>query len=202
MAVPVDEKWHRIHDIANILVLPLVIAVNLLYLLGGDTHAKLQFLVFLTYIVFDTIFILVKPDCVASPKVIAAHHMLVMFGWSWMLVDDTFYRWASYGLLVEINTWFHVLRRNFRSSLLIQILFFISWFTLRDVMYPVILYHFIFEYFRYSHEKNTYMNGAFVILALMAYLTWLNMKWTYELSKKFKIHNYSVVFDKQYDKGM
>ena len=197
-----DERWHLIHDAVNIAVLPLVVIVNVLYLALGDQYTNLQFFTFLAYIVFDTLFIALKPNCVASPGVIIAHHLLVVFGWSWMLLDSTFYPWVSYGILVEINTWFHVLRRNFRSSLIIQILFFVSWFVLRDIMYPLVLYEFVFEYLRYSAEKNTFMNGALLILLLMIFLTGLNLKWTVELSRKFKIQNSRIVFDEKHDKGM
>lgn len=197
-----DERWHFIHDAINIAVLPLVIAANLLYLLLGDQHADLQFLCFFAYIVFDTLFIMLKPNCVASPGVIIAHHLLVVFGWSLMMLDSTFYRWVSYGILVEINTWFHVLRRNFRSSTVIQVMFFVSWFLLRDVMYPLVLFQFTFEYYRFSIEQDSFLNGALLILLLMALLTVLNLKWTVDLSRKFKIHNYRIVFDEKHDKGM
>jgi hypothetical protein len=199
-----DEHWHMVHDFVNISLLPVVIVANVAYLVsGGDPWlGTLQYALFFAYMICDTLFITFCPNCVASPRTIIAHHLFVVFGWALMLLDDTFYHWISYGMLVEINTWFHVLRRNYRSVLIFQVLFFISWFAFRNVLYPLVLYYFAFEYVRYSELQSSYFNNGLIILSLIVSLNILNAKWTYDLTKKMKIHNYSIVFDEKTDKGM
>lgn len=204
MAEKVDPLWHHRHDVFNLVLVPVVVLYNILYLsnTSNQIYSHLQYIVFFAYLILDILFVLAVPRCVASPRTIVIHHIIVILGWSLMLVDSTFYSWISLGMLVEINTWFHVARRNWRSSLVIQILFFVSWFLLRNVLYPVVLILFTSVYIQYCTEHNSIINSGLICWILIVLLNYLNAQWTYDLTKKTKWNGWKIVFDEKNDKGL
>lgn len=205
-----DLKWYRIHDIINLIILPVVFAANVRYLytvkgsVQADTWYWVQFWVFLAYIIFDTVFIAVIPRCVASPTTIILHHLVCVVGWSLPALyiasgtgmpDSMKYgRFVAYGALVEFNTFFLIFRRNFRNVYAATFLFRGSWLCLRLLMYPYKSIEYLLEYYYDYIGANGQGDVpilATVILVLMLALDYLNFKWTYDLVSKElkKIHN-------------
>lgn len=201
-----NEVWHYRHDMTNLCFLPFVIIPNILYLSNplSSFFSSLQYISFFAYVAFDTLFVALIPSCVASPSTIIYHHLLVALGWLAIILDNTFYYHISFGILVEINTFFHIARRNFRQNAFLQIMFFVSWFICRNVLYPIVLYKFTYVYLDYSTlPGNSYWNSGLIMWILMVALNALNTKWTYDLvKKKLRIENNRIVFDEKHDKGM
>eukprot|EP01040_Poterioochromonas_malhamensis_P001084 gene1084-1149_t len=176
----IDELWHSRHDIFNLLVLPLVIGANCLYLFESYDWYWIQFWSFFLYILVDTLWLIIKPRSVVSPCAIIAHHIVCIIGWVLPALYDQIYAdWVSYGLLVEVNTWFLIARRTWKDVAFFGFCFYLCWFTLRLIMYPVILYRFSKLIYEKGFSEVHYT--AFIQWVFMVALTSLNYKWTLDM---------------------
>lgn len=192
MADAVDEHWHRIHDIFNLICLPWILLVTSLHLYEGSQWFWIQFWVFLSYLLVDTLWLVLKPKSVASPTVIIGHHIVCLVGWIQPAFNERKYSvWISQCVLVEINTWFLIARRTWKSNLLFSLCFYFTWIVLRLIMYPVILVQFT------SYLTNTcgavsslyslsscLLSGdrpGLLLLFLFVTLNGLNYKWTFDM---------------------
>jgi hypothetical protein len=186
-------NYHRLHDIFNLAALPLICGANILYLiLGFDNLLEIQFYLFTLYLIFDTIWVLILPQSVASPSTITQHHLVVLLGWVIPHYSDpSLSRWCSLGLLVEINTFFLIGRRFFKRTVIMQIFFYATWIILRVIIFPTILYSFIIEYIEIlaQNPQGTLLNTRFFVLLVMIFLNILNFSWTWDLFfKKNKVN--------------
>ena len=86
-------------------------------------------------------------------------------------------------LLVEFNTWFNILKRYYKTDFIYNC-FYITWFFLRVVLYPVLFYLSFKKYTLYCVKYGTYINLALPILIICISLTILNFIWSYELIVK------------------
>jgi hypothetical protein len=50
--------------------------------------------------------------------------------------------WISLPLLVEVNTWFFIARRNAKERKIVSFFFYISWIVCRLILYPLLLWQF------------------------------------------------------------
>jgi hypothetical protein len=182
----IDAKWNVRHDVFNLIMLPIVCAVNLAYLTWGDAYYYPEYVVFLLYLIVDTLWLIVIPASVASPVTIIAHHLVCMVGWNIPIFSELRYcDWLSLGLLVEINTWFLIARRNTsQRSTFLQAMFYITWVALRMVLFPVVLVLFLGVYLAESAFMGTYTHAGLLVLCLMVLLNALNAKWTWDLFAK------------------
>lgn len=181
----VDVKWHQRHDYFNLAVLPIVCAATIYYLSVDCSLYMVQYHVFLWYMVFDTVWLVLVPNSVASPGTIIAHHAVCLVGWNIPVFFD--YRYAellSLGPLVEINTWFLIARRNFKGVHVLNLLFHTTWVALRMIMYPVVLVLFVLQYAEESREFQTWLHAGFLVLVLMVVINILNLKWSVDLYSK------------------
>ena len=114
------QNWHSRHDAFNILALPVVCTLNVLYLLTeSENFLRLQFFSFLLYLSTDTLWVLIKPESVASPLTIIIHHIVCLYAW----VDPYIYapefsKWISAMLLVEINTFLLIAKRDWPERIM------------------------------------------------------------------------------------
>lgn len=177
--------WHKTHDAFNILALPFICGANGLYLLfGGDVLLCLQFYLFALYLLFDTIWVAMYPQSVASPPTIIFHHLVCLVGWIVPhFSDPSLSRWTSLGLVVEINTFFLIARRYFGRTVLLQVLFYLTWVLFRLILFPAVLYHFIFKYVENSMTQNqgNFCNTGLFVVLTMIFLNVLNFKWSWDL---------------------
>jgi hypothetical protein len=179
--------WHKLHDIFNILALPVICVANILYLrYNGDSLLWLQFYLFTLYLLVDTIWVVLRPQSVSSPSTIISHHILCLIGWIVPHISDpSLCRWTALGVLVEINTFFLIGRRVFGRTIFMQIAFYTTWILLRLVLFPIILYLLVFVYIDYSATKRgNYFNTALFILVTSICLNILNLKWSSDLFLK------------------
>lgn len=192
-----DPRQHKIHDYFNLIVLPFVCISNILYLSTVSLRAfdivhwlrdhedatfSVHYFVFLAYIVVDTTWLACIPSAVVSPRQILMHHLATIYGWALPVMNPQWRVWCSLGVLVEINSWFLMARRQFRSSeKLIPILFYTTWVLLRIVMYPAILFHFFYVYLETSESLGYFTHSGLSLLLLMIALNILNYSWSYDL---------------------
>ena len=181
----VDPYWHDLHDAFNLIVLPFVCGSNILYLTSMEESLLwIQFYLFTAYLIVDTVWVVLRPRSVASPPTIIVHHIVCVIGWiTPHMTDPSLALWTSLGLTVEINTFFLIARRYWGRTMLIQILFYSTWIGLRVILFPVVLYLFIFKYLNYSNHlpTPTFFNTGLFILFIMVFLNGLNFKWTWDL---------------------
>ena len=177
--------WPRLHDLFNLLVLPIICASNVLYLVIREEHYLwAQFSIFTIYLILDSIWVLFRPRSVASPSTIIIHHIVCLIGWIIPHISDpSLSLWFSLGILVEINTFFLIGRRYWGRTLVLQILFYSTWIFLRMMMFPFVLYKFSFKYFNYTvaQAEGKFINTGLLILLIMVFLNILNMKWSWDL---------------------
>ena len=131
------------------------------------------------YYVLDTFFIICRPEIVRSPISIIFHH-IVSFGGAfgvayhfpplrYMLVELT---------LVDINTWFMILRQTLKKRyIIVESMFYISWVVIRMLYYPYLLFK--------SYKRAEEGGALVVILMMVMFLNVLNFKWSHDLFKKF-----------------
>jgi len=192
----VNDYWHTCHDYFNLIVLPLVIFSNLLYL-SNDDHFVIQFCTFLCYIAFDTLWLIFIPQSVASPGTIIIHHLVCILGWSLPVLTNQFYlmNWASSAVLVEINTWFLIARRQTpHHSLLFtacSIAFNATWLIFRLGLYPMLWHQFGNEIFYpllftwlENDDISTFPAIPCVLWILLTGLNGLNIFWTLQMLPK------------------
>jgi hypothetical protein len=92
-------------------------------------------------------------------------------------------------LLVEFNTLTLVCRRHTKNGSLayntLNILFYLSWISLRLILFPFLTYFFLIEYIRDEDTKNgRYFNQVLTAPTLQFILTSLSVVWTVDLMKK------------------
>ena len=192
------------HDMFNLLALPIVIATYLSYLgLSWEREEALHHLArealhhtylytFFGYIIIDFIWIILWPKCVASPKVILAHHIVVLLGLYGMFNIDIM-NIGCHGTLIEVNTFFLILKRQYHVKAgnkctptpiktgergtptpiknIIDFLFYFTWITCRICPSLFVLYNFSIT----NHTMST---------ILIIILNALNLKWTFDLITK------------------
>jgi hypothetical protein len=96
-------------------------------------------------------------------------------------------------LLVEINTWFLILRRviykqrereGLQSTFVLDVvsaLFYVSWIIIRCFIYPAILFVFLHMAKLKILESNVFWHWPMVFIPVHFFLCVLNLKWSYDL---------------------
>jgi len=185
----VDSVWHFRHDVFNMVFLPCLLFFNINVFLDWNL-ANFAFYtkVFIFYILTDSIWVFLIPRSVASPATILIHHAAALAGLVSVLSmsSDYIIIGAAAGLL-EINTFFLLARRNFRSSSIINILFFSSWVVIRLLLGPWLLYKtislFLTHFELFMNEPILLLQASIIVIVTLG-LNILNFKWSYDLVAK------------------
>mmetsp|Transcript_46439 Transcript_46439/g.107586 ORF Transcript_46439/g.107586 Transcript_46439/m.107586 type:complete len:212 (+) Transcript_46439:3-638(+) len=150
------------------------------------------------YFIADLIWMVALPGCVRSPKVIIQHHLATL---AYILIP---YIRRQYGwlmgacMIVEVNTWFLIARRSFNKNgdkpfqtgvhpwkslrlIIVSTCFYITWFAIRLVFYPLLLIVICKEWYAYSLEVRTPLNLIAVTPVMQLIFIFLNVKWTVDL---------------------
>ena len=153
----------------------------------------------IAYFIADLIWVIQVPACVKSPAVIVQHHIatLLYLIIPYMHPDETGWLMGSC-LIVEINTWLLIARRVFNKQgfgpwvidlslfsirvKIISILFYITWITIRCILYPCI-WRLLWEMWHEVHMKfDVIFNTKYAVaLFLHTIFCCLNFKWTFDL---------------------
>ena len=72
----------------------------------------------------------VQPSCVKAPIEIIIHHIVTALYITVTWVQPSFSKLMCYNLLVEINTFFLILKRHIKSPIL-EFGFYLTWVTMR-----------------------------------------------------------------------
>ena len=201
----VDMAWCRLHDQFNLVVLPVIASVNLSTFMSmcdwpsfdplshglveayGKLHSKplpvpggetLIFMLFSLYMLVDIAWLLAVPTTVASPYTIVVHHLFALMGTSMAVLEPKWAWWCSLGLLVEWNTVLLLLRRTYPNIPGISFLYNVTWILIRNIIYPVSNFVFIYEYMEYSQKHGTYLHSGAAVLSTMVLLNVLFIKWS------------------------
>ena len=149
------------------------------------------------YFVADLLWVLMIPNCVRSPMTIIQHHVvtLIYVSFPWFRPH---LRWVMGACMsVEINTWFLIARRVFNKQgfspwiidlsfvsirvKLISICFYLTWISIRCILYPVLMIFIIDMWWTHSIDVGTKFNLDLVIPCLHSTFCVLNLKWTHDL---------------------
>eukprot|EP00929_Paragymnodinium_shiwhaense_P055275 TRINITY_DN27700_c0_g4_i1.p1 TRINITY_DN27700_c0_g4~~TRINITY_DN27700_c0_g4_i1.p1 ORF type:complete len:396 (+),score=84.15 TRINITY_DN27700_c0_g4_i1:132-1319(+) len=178
-------------------------AVSVTDLWQGDSFVSFWWTTF-TYFILDLIWMVVLPNCVRSPGVIIKHHLATI---AYIMIPYTYpeYGWLMGAcMIVEVNTWFLIARRAFNTQgdkpfctgvslpkslrlCLISSCFYVSWFSIRLVVYPCLFVVIVQEWWKFSQKVGTPLNPIALTPLIQAVLIFLNIKWTIDLVRsKFK----------------
>ena len=194
----VTSHAHQMHDLFNLLCLPVVILVNacaIYVFFFSDTSPQnhsfywnAQTVTLCTYIFADTIYIILNPKCVSAFKTIIMHHCIVFFGWLFVPQQTVQFRPIATCLLsVEINTVFMIARKfkpfqqHTRLVTLMKCGFYVTWIPLRLIIFPYCCYLGYYEVLNFIEHHGTYINIASAGWLLLLIITFLNVKWSLDL---------------------
>ena len=176
----------KIHDYFNILILPLIFLVDIYFLSNFSFiygHCDFLFWLFLSYILVDLGWILYVPKSVGQMVPIAVHHVLTIIGWSISIYDINVSFATRMFMLVEINTWFNILKRYVKHEIIYK-LFYFTWFLFRIIQIPALTYNVTLVGIEYYYRLGTLFNITTPVLICAYILCVLNFKWTYDLVTK------------------
>lgn len=166
----------------------------------------------LSYFVVDLLWVLLIPTSVKSPATIVQHHIVSLIYLSTPIFYPEFRYAMGTGLSVEINTWLLIARRVLnkqRGSLvlrfwnkestprcvidptafvlfkmkLVSFLFYVTWISIRLVVYPCLLVEIVKRYNELSAQLDSRFNIWLLILPLHTSFVFMNFKWSYDLAK-------------------
>lgn len=199
------------HDYFNLIILVPVIFCNVLNwhwdgMLQAESFADAWtgdwffsfFYITLFYFVVDLLWIINIPQCVKSPGTIVQHHAATIL---YILIPYHVprFRWAMGACMsVELNTWFLIARRVLNKQgfspwttidlsivsirvKLVSLFFYITWISIRCVLYPALMMPFYRCYQEHSIQTGTRWNVVMWSVPLHAAFCVLNLKWTYDL---------------------
>lgn len=189
----VDPVWFYYHDFFNLVTLPGICLLNIYYLLWDDNQYYPQYTAFFIYLLVDTTWLVVKPNSVASAASVLPHHLICIVGWNIpTLIDMSYAHFISIGVLVEINTFFLIARRNWRSNIFLELGFYVSWFAIRCVVYPVcwiiVVRRYLAECSKDPSLGESCINAGILVILLFTFLNFLNFKWTFDLLRKLLVN--------------
>lgn len=188
------------HDLGNLLTLPILIIVDVYYLLTDTNMAYWIFFgVVLFYFASDLIWVITVPKCVKSVLTIKIHHTVSMLYLILPFSYPEYGRFLGYVMLVELNTWFLIARRYWRrSSKIFSIGFYITWVTVRVGLFTYLMISSFESYLeKVFLQLDVDESGTLTRKEIMRLRNWvhlmmlapmfqtvfcaLNWKWTYDL---------------------
>lgn len=182
--------WDKLFYVRNVTEIPFVHAWT-----GEYFHAF--FWTTVAYFFIDLAWVCAIPKCVKSPSTIIQHHLAVFV----YLILPYFLPKVRFlmGVLmsVELNTWFLIARRVFNKQglpswkldipyfmsvrvKLISVFFYISWISIRCVMYPYVLYVLAFPLLAHKNYADVKHAVSCAVL-IQAVFCFLNAKWSLQL---------------------
>ena len=194
----------RLHDQFNMVALSVIVFFDVSYLIlttdiekiGTDEIGLDYYPIFLAlitsftiYLVIDVFYIFYQPSSVlGQPNAIIAHHLLTLGQLIIPWLNQTLSWHLAITLIVEINSLVLTFRRNSHkdsiSYKILNVLFYITWFLFRLILFPILSVFFYYEYIRCA-AKLGYYNTMAVGFISQSLLTLMSYKWTYDIYMKF-----------------
>jgi len=150
------------------------------------------YIITVAYFIIDALWVVVVPNCVRSPGVILQHHFASL---AYLTIPGMYpeYGWLlGVCMSVEVNTWLIIARRLFNKTgqgwnvggfeiKIISILFYITWISIRLIIYPGLFVVACQAYFERSARVGSYINALTPAPFLQSVFCMLNFKWSYDL---------------------
>ena len=193
----VDERMYKLHDMFNLVCLPIVCALYVWHIHslftalpdpepvagvilspramvpeGNDSWNYLWW-TFWWYITLDTAWVIMYPESVPSPTDIVVHHIICLVGWHIVLCWPPWEFYISAGLIVEFNTWLLIAKRQYKetaSPQWLNMLENVSWFFARLIFFPIVTWNFLCMYIHMCKLYPKYQLG-FINTGLHAFIT-------------------------------
>lgn len=178
-----DIEWSYKHDIYNLICLPIIISLNIFTLFNYNNYIINYFITFfLGYLIIDFGWIIMLPCSVSSPKIILFHHFITILGIGTLpFLHQNSQMIILLGSLVEVNTFVRIVRKSFRNNLFLNILFYFTWFGIRCILGPILLFLIGQNIFNNHKYKNLEYNLNILLCFVGFILNVLNIKWTIDL---------------------
>lgn len=139
------------HDIFNLFVLPGVVILDFNFLFGEnlDQYYNPNFWIFfwytVLYVIVDMLWVALFPKSVKSSPTIIMHHGVTLLYLGVPAYNPLTRYVMAADLLVELNTWLLILRRQriARHGILHvvnSLLFYVTWFSIRCIAYPYLIF--------------------------------------------------------------
>ena len=200
----VNDYQNRIHDFFNLIVLPIISSVYVWHMLtlysmppdddqitilslpresGNSLAWRVLYGFFMTYMLVDSVWVMLYPQAVASPKIIIVHHLVCITGFLLARGWTGWEFYASAGLCVEFNTFFLIAKRRFPSTRALYWLDNLTWIVTRLIMFPIVTWNSLcvwlwmsatFPAGRFGKYWNTGLLMTFFASSLMV----LNLAWS------------------------
>jgi hypothetical protein len=211
----VDDYLNRMHDEFNLVCLPLVIVGYLWHTyacmsqpsdldqitifslprISNDVSWTYLWWCFTIYIYVDTMWVMLYPESVGSPITIIIHHVICSIGWMIIFAWPGWEWYIASGLIVEINTWFLIAKRQPRFKQW-KIFFFlddVTWVISRLIFFPINTYNFIHGWLwlaqQYPEQPlGGYWNSGLFTMTACCVVMSQNLIWSYQ---KFANRKYS-----------
>ena len=129
------------HDYANLVALPVLSGLTFAALRTERAHLPLATLL-LAYMALDALWMVVQPSVVKAPAVLLWHHAVAASLILHALVHPPHRRYVPWMSVVELNTFFLVLRRHLRRRW-VEACFVLSWVVIRVCWFPYLPLHFM-----------------------------------------------------------
>lgn len=205
----VDPYWYKVHDIFNLISIPIVAIPNFIYVsqtryfgdmpsvtdhlapgyVDSDGFYHILHWLFVAYLVIDAFWVIFRPRSVPAPTMIVLHHIISLLGWSMPLLTDAPYlrKWTTLAMMVEANTFFLILRRNVpgRQNAILDYLFLITWVVFRIIAYLYIT--FFYPYYYYDEIFCLEINASKMCYSMVIFLDIMNAQWTADLLLKYDV---------------
>jgi len=127
-----------LHDTVNIWATLAIFGAAVLSLAGLPPGHWWVTRVASVYLIFDMVWIGLRPKMVGTPKSILAHHLVTLGILYDPLTEPAHEIYASCALLVEVNTVLITLRRTLNHAKWVEFLFIASWVLLRLLWFPAL----------------------------------------------------------------
>jgi hypothetical protein len=80
----------------------------------------------------------VQPSCVKGPREIIIHHIITSLYAIVAYIEPEYSHLMCWNLMVEVNTFFLILKRHVKSPIL-EFLFYFTWVTMRQVVISTLM---------------------------------------------------------------
>lgn len=131
----------RLHDYFNLGIIPGLIGLSVAGIRVPSWNAPLAICMFI-YIALDGLWIAIQPHIVGSPSTLIGHHIATALICAHALANPLHTRYVSWLTIVEVNTFFLILKRHVEHPLF-ELAFKLSWLGIRVIWFPIVSVYFI-----------------------------------------------------------
>jgi len=163
---------------------------------SGDYQDLLLVAIF-TYMVVDSIFVLVLPQTVKIPMAIIMHHCVCIAAMTipWQHGDTHGYTLGIF-MMADFNTLFLLLRNTLRKRAKaplprvvhwgVSACFYVTWVVVRLILYPVWLFTVSWPEWMAAWERTGSGMNLFLVMPFSNFFAvFLNFKWTWDILAKW-----------------